>query len=115
MTLVRHGFDVAGWVRSPRSVPGIEIHSGRQHLHAFLARSEIVVNFLPLTPDTTGILDAAVFAHLPKGAALVNLGRGAHVIDADLIAALDADHLAGATLDVFRIEPLPKDSPLWCH
>jgi glyoxylate/hydroxypyruvate reductase len=113
--LARHGFQVAGWVRSPRTGNGIEIFHGREQLPAFLARSEIVVNFLPLTVVTRGILDAAAFTQLPKGAAIVNLGRGAHVVEADLIAALDADHLAGATLDVFPVEPLPKDSPLWRH
>jgi glyoxylate/hydroxypyruvate reductase A len=114
-TLARHGFQVAGWVRSPRAADGIEIFHGREQLPAFLARSEIVVNFLPLTPETTGILDARAFAQMPKGAALVHLGRGAHVVEADLIAALDGDRLAGATLDVFPVEPLPKDSPLWGH
>jgi glyoxylate/hydroxypyruvate reductase A len=114
-TLARHGFNVAGWVRSPRAADGIEIFHGREQLPGFLARSEIVVNFLPLTPETRGILDAAAFTQLPRGAAIVNLGRGTHVVEADLIAALDADHLAGATLDVFPVEPLPKDSPLWRH
>jgi glyoxylate/hydroxypyruvate reductase A len=113
--LARHGFKVAGWVRSPRTLEDIEVFAGRAALPAFLARSEIVVNFLPLTAETEGILDAQAFAQMPKGAAIVNLGRGAHVVDADLMAALDSGHLAGATLDVFRIEPLPKDSPLWRH
>jgi glyoxylate/hydroxypyruvate reductase A len=113
--LAQHGFNVAGWVRSPRAVDGIEIFHGREQLFAFLRRSEIVVNFLPLTSETTGILDAAAFAQLPRGAAIVNLGRGAHVVEADLLAALDADRLAGATLDVFPVEPLPKESPLWRH
>ncbi len=114
-TLARHGFKVAGWVRSPRVADGIEIFAGQEQLPAFLARSEIVVNFLPLTPQTTGILNAAAFAQLPKGAAIVNLGRGAHVVEADLMAALDSGHLAGVTLDVFPVEPLPKESPLWRH
>jgi glyoxylate/hydroxypyruvate reductase A len=114
-TLARHGFQVAGWVRSPRAADGIGIFHGREQLPAFLARSEIVVNFLPLTEETIGILDAGAFAQMPKGAALVNLGRGAHVVEADLLAALDADHLAGATLDVFPVEPLPAASPLWRH
>ena len=74
-----------------------------------------MVNFLPLTPETRGVLDAAAFAQLPRGAAIVNLGRGTHVVEADLIAALDTDQLAGATLDVFPVEPLPKDSALWRH
>ncbi len=113
--LARHGFQVAGWVRSPRNADGIEIFAGREQLPAFLARSEIVVNFLPLTAQTTGILDAAAFAQMPRGGAVVNLGRGPHVVEADLMAALDAGQLAGATLDVFPVEPLPKESPLWRH
>jgi glyoxylate/hydroxypyruvate reductase A len=102
-------------VRSARTNHGIETFAGREQLPAFLARSEIVVNLLPLTPETRGILNAEAFAQMPKGGAIVNLGRGAHVVEADLMAALDADHLAGATLDVFPVEPLPKESPLWRH
>jgi glyoxylate/hydroxypyruvate reductase A len=113
--LARHGFKVAGWVRTPRAVEGIEVFAGWEALSAFLARSEIVVNFLPLTQETTGILNSKAFGQMPKGAALVNLGRGAHVNEADLMAALDNDQLAGATLDVFPVEPLPKESPLWRH
>ena len=114
-TLAQHGFKVAGWVRAPRQADGIEIFAGRDQLPGFLARSEIVVNFLPLTPQTTGILDAAAFAQMPQGGAVINLGRGPHVNEADLMAALDSGHLAGATLDVFPVEPLPKESPLWRH
>jgi glyoxylate/hydroxypyruvate reductase A len=109
------GFQVAGWVRTPRKVEGIEVFAGRAQLPAFLGRSEIVVNLLPLTSETENILDAAAFAQMPKGGSLINLGRGGHVVDKDLIAALDSDHLAAATLDVFRTEPLPKDDPFWRH
>lgn len=113
--LARHGFQVAGWVNSPRTIDGIEVFAGRAQLPAFLQRSEIVLNFLPLTPETTGILNAEAFAQMPKGGAVINLGRGPHVNEADLMAALDSDHLAAATLDVFPVEPLPKESPLWRH
>jgi glyoxylate/hydroxypyruvate reductase A len=113
--LARHGFDVAGWVRSPRAVEGVTIFHGREQLGAFLARSDIVVNLLPLTADTSGILNAEAFAQMPKDAAVINLGRGPHVNEADLIAALDGGHLAAATLDVFPVEPLPQESPLWRH
>jgi glyoxylate/hydroxypyruvate reductase len=113
--LAAAGFQVAGWVRQPRSESGIEVFSGRDGLGAFLARSEVVVNLLPLTPETHGILGAATLKALPKGAAVVNLGRGEHVVEAELIAALDSGHLAAATLDVFPVEPLPGDSPLWRH
>lgn len=114
-TLARHGFDVAGWVRSPRQVEGITVFAGAGALPAFLERSDILINLLPLTPVTTGILDAKLFAQLPRGAAVINLGRGPHVNEADLIAALDSGQLAAATLDVFPVEPLAPDSPLWDH
>ena len=110
-----HGFATAGWARSPRQLEGIEVFHGRDRLGAFLGRSEIVVNMLPMTGETENILDRAAFAAMPKGAALVNLARGQHVVDRDLIAALDEGHLAAATLDVFREEPLGAESPLWGH
>jgi glyoxylate/hydroxypyruvate reductase len=114
-TLAAHGFKIAGWVRTPRPHGEIEIFSGREQLPAFLARSEIIVNLLPLTGETRGILNSEFFALLSKGASVINLGRGGHVVETDLLAALDRDQLAGATLDVFPVEPLPKDSPLWRH
>jgi glyoxylate/hydroxypyruvate reductase A len=114
-TLAKYGFDVAGWVRSPRTVEGITIFHGREQLPAFLKRSEIVVNVLPLTSETREILNAATFAQMPKDAAVINIGRGPHVNEADLMAALDSGHLGSATLDVFPVEPLPGDSPLWRH
>jgi glyoxylate/hydroxypyruvate reductase len=113
--LQRHGFEVAGWARSPRKLDGIATFHGRDQLAAFLGRSEIVVNLLALTRETSDFLCAETFAMLPKGAAVINLARGQHVVDADLIAALDGGQLSAATLDVFRIEPLPKESPLWAH
>ncbi len=113
--LAAAGFQVAGWVRQPRSESSIEVFSGRDGLAAFLARSDIVVNLLPLTPETRSIICADTLKALPAGAAIVNLGRGEHVVEADLIAALDSGHLAAATLDVFPVEPLPSDSPLWRH
>jgi glyoxylate/hydroxypyruvate reductase len=114
-TLANLGFKVAGWARRQRDIAGIEIFAGREKLAAFLARSQIVVNLLPLTPETEGILCSETLAQMPKGGSVINLGRGGHVVDADLIAALDSDHLAAATLDVFTNEPLPKESPLWRH
>ena len=112
-TLADFGFKVAGWVRHPRSVEGIEVFAGRERLPAFLARSEIVVNLLPLTSETRGIFRSETFAQMPQGASFVNLGRGGHVVEEDLMSALDGGHLAAATLDVFSVEPLPKDSALW--
>ncbi|MDB5405381.1 MAG: glyoxylate/hydroxypyruvate reductase [Rhodospirillales bacterium] len=114
-TLRDYGFDVAGWVRRPREEPGIAIFHGPDQLAAFLARSTIVVNLLPPTPALRDVLNRETFALLPKGASVINLGRGTHVVDADLIAALDSGQLGAATLDVFRQEPLPPESPLWAH
>jgi glyoxylate/hydroxypyruvate reductase A len=113
--LAGFGFAVAGYSRSPKALPGIEGFAGPEALKPFLARSEIVVNLLPLTPATEGILNREAFAALPRGAMLINLGRGAHVVEADLAAALDSGQLAAAVLDVFRTEPLPLDSPFWRH
>jgi glyoxylate/hydroxypyruvate reductase A len=110
-----HGFNTAAWARRPREIEGIAIFHGPEQFAPFLARSEIVVNLLPLTPVTRHILDRKAFAMMPRGAALVNLARGPHVVDEDLIEALDKGHLAAATLDVFHEEPLPRASPLWAH
>jgi len=113
--LVALGFDVAGWSRSPKDLPGVACFHGTDGLLPFLNRSNILVCMLPLTRATTGILDARTFAALPRGAALISVGRGPHMVEADLLAALDSGHLDGATLDVFRDEPLPADSPFWRH
>jgi glyoxylate/hydroxypyruvate reductase A len=113
--LAGHGFRVAGWSREAKQLAGIESFAGRAGLPAFLARTEILICLLPLTRDTAGILDAATFATLPRGAFLINVARGAHLVEPDLIAALESGQLAGATLDVFREEPLPPDHPLWPH
>lgn len=110
-----HGFDTAGWSRTAKPADGIAVYHGREQFSDFLGRSEIVVNLLPLTSATENILGRAAFAAMPKGAALINLARGQHVVDRDLVDALDSGHLAAATLDVFREEPLGKESPLWQH
>ncbi len=109
------GFDVAGWSRGERQLPGIACHHGSDGLARLLARSEILVCLLPLTPATENILDARLFAALPRGAALVNCARGAHLVEADLLAALDSGQVSAAALDVFRAEPLPPDHPFWRH
>lgn len=114
-TLVGLGFRVRGWTRSPRSLEGVEVFAGDGQRPAFLAGCEILVCLLPLTPATTGILDKALFTALPRGAFLINCARGQHLVEADLLAALDSGHLAGATLDVFHQEPLPTDHPFWTH
>ena len=109
------GFDVAGWSRGTRQISGFATHAGAAGLDALLARSEILVCLLPLTAATAGILNAASFARLPRGAGLVNAGRGGHLVEEDLIPALDAGQLSGAVLDVFREEPLPQAHPFWRH
>jgi len=109
------GFNVAAWTRGPKELAGIESFHGAAGMAPFLARSDILVNVLPLTADTENILNARLFAALPKGARIINIGRGQHVADDDLIAALDSGQLAGASLDVFRQEPLPPEHPFWAH
>lgn len=113
--LAPFGFPIAGWVRHPQTVDGIEIFAGNERLAAFLARSDILICLLPLTAATKGILNARTLALLPKGAALINAARGGHVVVDDLLAALDSEQLSGATLDVFTDEPLAADHPLWRH
>ncbi|MBZ9938525.1 glyoxylate/hydroxypyruvate reductase A [Mesorhizobium sp. BR1-1-16] len=112
------GFDVAGWSRTPRTVPGVTCFSGTDGLEPFLARTDILVVLLPATPETRGILNRALFAKLPRdgalgGAVLINAGRGALQVEADIVEALETGALIGASLDVFEKEPLPSESPLW--
>jgi len=109
------GFPTAGWSRTAKTVEGVETFHGADGLEAFLARTDILVNVLPLTRETRGILGTKVFEALPKGAYVINMGRGGHVVDEELIAALDSGHLSGAALDVFNIEPLPADHAYWKH
>ena len=109
------GFDVAGWSRIERKQKGIACFFGRDGLATLVARSDILVCLLPLTPETEAILDARLFAALPRGAAIVNCGRGAHLVEADLLAALDSGQVSAAVLDVFRAEPLPPEHAFWSH
>ena len=113
--LVRLGFDVAAWSRSPKQQAGVESHAGPDGLVPFLGRTEILVCLLPLTPQTTGIINRQTLAALPRGACLVNAARGGHVVEDDLLAALDQGHIAEATLDVFAAEPLAPEHRFWSH
>ncbi|MEM9199864.1 MAG: glyoxylate/hydroxypyruvate reductase A [Pseudomonadota bacterium] len=113
IALAALGFDTAGWTRRPRDCPGIAVYAGDAARAAFLARSDILVCLLPLTPATDGILNADLFAQLPHGAGLINAARGGHLVEEDLIPALDQGHLCRAVLDVFRTEPLPPEHPFW--
>ena len=108
-------YQLSGWSQTPRQIEGVASFHGSQGLAPFLAQTDILVCLLPLTPPTRGILDARLFAALPAGACLINAARGGHLVEQDLLAALDAGHLRGATLDVFTQEPLPSDNPLWSH
>ena len=114
------GFDVAGWSRSPKRVPDLPCFAGAEGLGAFLGRTDILVVLLPLTPDTAGLLDAALFRRLARdgrlgGPVLINAGRGGLQREADILRCLDDGTLAAATLDVFEREPLDRASPLWRH
>ncbi len=109
------GFPVAGWSRRAKTIAGVESFHGADGLTPFLNRSDILVCLLPLTGDTEGILNAETLAALPRGAALIGVGRGKHTVEADLLAALDSGQIGAATLDVFRDEPLPPDSRFWNH
>ena len=109
------GFPVLGWSRTARDVPMIECHHGRDGLRTVLAQAQIVVTLLPATPGTENILDAETLSWLPQGAFLINPGRGTLIDDDALLAALDSGQVAGATLDVFRVEPLPEGHAFWAH
>ncbi len=109
------GFNVVGWSRTAKSLPGIESFAGDDALDACLAGSDILVCTLPLTAATTGLIDRARLSRLPRGAYVINVARGDHLVEADLVAAIDNGHIAGAALDVQQTEPLPADSLLWDH
>ena len=109
------GFRVAGWSLRPKTIAGVESFAGEEGLLPLLARSDILVCLLPLTAATEGILNARTLAALPRGASLINAARGGHVVETDLLAALDSGHVTHATLDVVSEEPLPASHPFWRH
>ncbi len=113
--LAQQGFAVRGLASMPKDIDGVDCFAGVAALDAFLAGLDLVVNALPLTPATTGLLDASALALLADGAHVVNIGRGGTLVDADLLALLDSGKLSGATLDVFGKEPLPAEHPFWAH
>ena len=113
--LAPFGFPLRAWSLSRKRSPGVESFAGRAELQPFLAASRALVCLLPATSETRGLLDRATLSELPRGAHVINIARGDIVVDEDLIALLDGGHLAGATLDVFREEPLPSGHPFWHH
>jgi len=115
MALRDCGFPTIGWSRRRRTLPGVRCYEGPDEFAEFLSRTDILVNLLPETEATRGIINAETLALLPVGAAVLNAGRGSHVVLDALVAALDSGHLSGAFLDVFSPEPLPKDHPVWAH
>lgn len=113
---VQHfGFPVLGWSRTERRLDGVRCLHGQAQLAEFLAGTRVLVNLLPLTPQTENLLNMATLSQLRPGAYLINIARGRHVVDEDLLALLDSGHIAGATLDVFRTEPLPTAHAFWRH
>ncbi|MDZ4145550.1 MAG: glyoxylate/hydroxypyruvate reductase A [Burkholderiales bacterium] len=108
-------FPVYGWSRSPRMLDGVVCHHGGESFHRFLSSCRVLVNLLPLTPETENILNRDTLARLQPGGYVINVARGGHLVDDDLIALLDSGHLGGATLDVFRTEPLPAGHAFWRH
>ncbi|BEM08703.1 glyoxylate/hydroxypyruvate reductase A [Serratia marcescens] len=113
--LTEFGFSVRCWSRSAKQLDGVQSFAGEAQRGAFLDGVKLLINLLPNTPETVGILNRELFAQLRPGAYLINIARGAHLVEADLLAALEQGQLAAATLDVFTREPLPQDHPFWRH
>ncbi|MGF6330739.1 glyoxylate/hydroxypyruvate reductase A [Pseudomonas sp. BS3782 TE3695] len=114
-TLQPFGFALSGWARSEHRIAGVDCFAGAEQLPAFLAQCDIVLCVLPLTEQTKGILNRQLFQHLPKGAALVNMGRGGHLVEEDLLEALASGQISAAVLDVLQQEPAAPDHPFWHH
>ncbi|GAN59228.1 glyoxylate/hydroxypyruvate reductase A [Acetobacter cibinongensis] len=113
--LARMGFQVAGWKRSRATLPDVQVYVGQEALPDFLSRTDILVNLLPSTPHTRDLVTLKFLENLPRGAGFINVGRGEHVVQQDLLQALNTGLLSGAVLDVVAPEPLPHESPLWDH
>ena len=114
-TLAQFDFPVNGWSRSPKTIEGVRCFSGEAGMADFLSATRVLVCLLPLTPATTNIMNREMLAQLQPGAYVINVARGAHLVDEDLIALINSGHIAGATLDVFRTEPLPAEHAFWKH
>lgn len=112
-TLASHGWPVSGWARTSKSIPGCTSYAGTDELDTFLEETRLLVNLLPLTPETEGILELELFKKLKSPSWVINVGRGDHLVEEDLLYAIDKGILEGAHLDVFRVEPLPDNHPFW--
>ncbi|SOC78800.1 glyoxylate/hydroxypyruvate reductase A [Salinimicrobium sediminis] len=113
--LIRNKFNVTGWSRSQKEILGVTTFHGDDQLQDFLEQSNVLLCLLPLTSETENILNKRLFERLPQGAYVINVARGPHLVEEDLLEMIDSGHLSGASLDVFRKEPLPEDHPFWKH
>ena len=113
--LAQFDFPINGYSRTPKAIDGVRAFTGAEQFNDFLGASRVLVNLLPLTPDTTDVINKDALSRLQPGAYVINVARGAHLVDEDLLAAIDSGHVAGATLDVFRTEPLPAGHAFWNH
>lgn len=112
---LKSGFEVSGWSANSKKIKGVHTYSGEKGLEMFLANTSVLVCLLPLTPQTENILNRELFEKLPRNAYLINVARGQHLVEQDLLEMVDNGHLSGASLDVFRTEPLPEEHPFWTH
>lgn len=113
--LIRNKLNVTGWSRTKKEILGVTTFHGNDQLQEFLAETNVLVCLLPLTSETENILDKRIFEQLPEGAYVINVARGLHLVEEDLLEMIDLGHLSGASLDVFREEPLPEEHPFWKH
>ena len=113
--LAQFDFPINGWSRTPKSIDGVRAFTGAEQFNDFLSASRVLVNLLPLTPDTANVMNQDTLGRLQPGAYVINVARGAHLVEEDLLALIDSGHVAGATLDVFRTEPLPAGHAFWNH
>lgn len=113
--LIKHGFTVQGWSRSKKNIDNMKTYNGPESLSEFLKSTDILICLLPLTPATEGILNKELLSQLPKNAFVINVARGGHLVDEDLLELIDSDYLSGACLDVYHSEPLPTSHPFWNH
>ena len=110
-----HGFKTMGWSRSEKNISGVDCFSGPEALEVMLSQTDYLINLLPLTKETRGIINNSLLQKLKKGAYVINVGRGPHVVDEDLIKSIDKEQISGAALDVFHHEPLDSEHPFWGH